>query len=957
MIDIQLKKRGVYLGKTGEKGRYRVWMDVSEWVEEYEGGTGLMLYTGPKGNTAPMRTVTEFDGEKTRLYGYVTAEETREAGTGVIEARWESAGVVAKSDHFNTVVMESSYTGKDVGNNTPDWVSELMTELNAAGVFLDEAAHLSEDVAEIRETIEGAETVAKAAAVDSEAWAVGKREGQDVEEGDPTYCNHAKYYAQQSGGSATAAVICKEDAEAWAVGQRGGLDVGSADPAYQNNAKYWSDHAFSGTPEGYEALAGNVAAIKQVDIGRQLSLYNAYNAALFGEFTDGTNNGVSFAWNADHTVCTLNSSVGRSEEARNRFMYSETGLPGMKPGDTLLFKVSRSKTNIGVSLYWYINGSLGSQTRITSPTNITVPADATGILCRLYVLPEAGTLTNDTIGIEILSGLSNKELAERVASKQAAPAAAGSAGQVLGLGQTLAPEWVSQPDPTEVIDDTAGNGDTDKTWSADRLSQTENDIENLIENNSFNFLQKYGTFVSETNRGVSFQWDNSHTVCVLNCSSSPSQEARNRYLYSETGLCGMQPGKTYLFDVHRSRQNTGVDLYWYLNGSLGTQERITEPTYITVPSNATGVLSRVYVLAGAGTLTNATVSVKIVEAHSNAYLEARLEERTPMADTWVTPTGDETDRTAEIEDVLSANGICNLAPGDYYVTNIEMPDESVLKGSGIGKTTIYMITGETGCCVKLGSKCSVSDLSLDGQEAESYRTFGDRYGVGWVGTYESESTPGTYPLHSQVSGLYIEGFTGGGIYCTNTSMRLISGLQASDVMILSCWAGVYIKKYSEFSQFTNIKANGCYYGCVNNGGNNMFTNCNFSGNAMGLLMDDTEDQSPNNSHGSYVGCVFDHSGGNEGYAMTLIGLDSGEMFVGCQIFYGKTSITGCTGIRFVGCNYGRKTGLTVKNSNAVCWDSCQFREATDTPLTKSGNTGLKFNNCMLYAGTAFDPAS
>ena len=262
MVDVELKKRGVYLGKTGETGRYRVWLDVSAWDEEYEGGVGLLLYTDPKGNTAPMRTVKEFDGEKTKLYGYVTAEETKEAGTGVIEARWENAGVVAKSDHFNTVVMASSYTGKNIGENTPDWVRDLMTELNAVNVVLDEAAQVAEDVAAIRETIEGAETVAKAAALDSEAWAVGERDGEDVDEDDPTYGNNARKYAQDAGGSATFAQIERQTAEAWAVGKRNGQDVGSTDPAYHNNAKYYAEQAFSGTPEGYAALVEDVGDAK-----------------------------------------------------------------------------------------------------------------------------------------------------------------------------------------------------------------------------------------------------------------------------------------------------------------------------------------------------------------------------------------------------------------------------------------------------------------------------------------------------------------------------------------------------------------------------------------------------------------------------------------------------------------------------------------------------------------------
>ena len=293
MKDIELKKRGVYLGKTGETGRYRVWLDVSAWAEEYSGGTGLLLYTDPKGNTAPMRTTVEFDGEKTKIYGLVTEEETKESGTGVIEARWMAAGVVAKSDHYNTVVMESIYTGQNVGDNTPDWVRDLMTELNAVDVLIDEAKQMADQVDDILATIEGAETAAVEAAGDSEAWAVGKRGGVDVEAGDQTYQHNSLYYAMQAGGMANAArdqareaeawavgqragldvettdgtyhnnakyyaQHAREEAEAWAVGKRSGTDVGSEDPAYHNNAKYYSEHAFSATPEGYEALVDDV---------------------------------------------------------------------------------------------------------------------------------------------------------------------------------------------------------------------------------------------------------------------------------------------------------------------------------------------------------------------------------------------------------------------------------------------------------------------------------------------------------------------------------------------------------------------------------------------------------------------------------------------------------------------------------------------------------------------------
>ena len=125
----------------------------------------------------------------------------------------------------------------------------------------------------------------------AEAWAVGERHGVPVQEGDQTYHNNAKWYAQymeQTIESAAEAAVIEavaagtaqaeaakaaaeawatggesgtpgaqnnakyfcdqaddhaEDAEAWAVGQRKGTDVDPGDPTYHNNAAYWAAQA------------------------------------------------------------------------------------------------------------------------------------------------------------------------------------------------------------------------------------------------------------------------------------------------------------------------------------------------------------------------------------------------------------------------------------------------------------------------------------------------------------------------------------------------------------------------------------------------------------------------------------------------------------------------------------------------------------------------------------------
>ncbi len=59
---------------------------------------------------------------------------------------------------------------------------------------------------------------------------------------EPNYLANCQSAANSASGSATAADGSAEDSEAWAVGTRNGVPVPSSDPAYNNNAKYWAQH-------------------------------------------------------------------------------------------------------------------------------------------------------------------------------------------------------------------------------------------------------------------------------------------------------------------------------------------------------------------------------------------------------------------------------------------------------------------------------------------------------------------------------------------------------------------------------------------------------------------------------------------------------------------------------------------------------------------------------------------
>ena len=64
--------------------------------------------------------------------------------------------------------------------------------------------------------------------------------------------NGAESAETNAGQSAINSEMSSEDSEAWAVGERNGQPVPSTDPAYQNNAKWWAQH---GTGSSFAGLS------------------------------------------------------------------------------------------------------------------------------------------------------------------------------------------------------------------------------------------------------------------------------------------------------------------------------------------------------------------------------------------------------------------------------------------------------------------------------------------------------------------------------------------------------------------------------------------------------------------------------------------------------------------------------------------------------------------------------
>lgn len=319
-------------------------------------------------------------------------------------------------------------------------------------------------------------------------------------------------------------------------------------------------------------------------------------------------------------------------------------------------------------------------------------------------------------------------------------------------------------------------------------------------------------------------------------------------------------------------------------------------------------------------------------------------------------TNDATDRTKEIEKALSETGVCRLGSGDFYVKNIVMPNDAMIAGDGTA-TRLHLLDGTEDCfVVKMASRCIVKDLHLVGSEEEFVpeEQIGNRHGIVFEGSSEKPGTEG--PVYGTIENCYVTGFSGGAITCRNSGYPVSCSMNVTDCWLINCGVGINIPYWSEYHKFTNVSATKCWYGCINNGGNNMFLNCNFSENVMGFLMDNSRGQSKNETHGSAIGCTFNHSGyytgKNNGTGIRILGTKNGYVFSGCQVFFSKIELDNVQGVVFDAFNFGRGEVITVNGGGTAMFTHCIFGSAPNVTITDNEHT--KFIHCYTRGGEPVD---
>lgn len=199
--------------------------------------------------------------------GSVWWHKSEELTTGVIPEVGEIWDAVIDMSVFSGLIQAAITTAQTALAAAQEAVAEVTADTERAETAARNAETFAQNAAE---SASGVGALAQAAERSAEA-AAGSATG--------------------AAGSAQAAAGSKSDAEAYAVGKRGGEDVGSTDPTYHNNAKYYAEQAASeaeaaaqsaedaqdvldSIPEDYSQLSADVGDLKTQIVNTENAVYD-----------------------------------------------------------------------------------------------------------------------------------------------------------------------------------------------------------------------------------------------------------------------------------------------------------------------------------------------------------------------------------------------------------------------------------------------------------------------------------------------------------------------------------------------------------------------------------------------------------------------------------------------------------------------------------------------------------
>jgi len=452
--------------------------------------------------------------------------------------------------------------------------------------------------------------------------------------------------------------------------------------------------------------------------------------------------------------------------------------------------------------------------------------------------------------------------------------------------------------------------------------------------NCFDLAPKF-TGTSGTNHSVTFTKNADGTWNIVGTADATASRNLGYWVSSNPPTYPPEviPGRKYFL---RKTTTAAIQFYFYSNGNTISSLTVDNDSEVVFPPGMDGLMIRFRIAQGV-TIAENGVSVHLYAApafDNNSVLN---------------PTNDTTDRAPEINEILETYGVCKLAPGNFYISNIVMRAGTSLIGCG-NVSKLKMLPNAVGSAIKISQFNSISDLTLSGSDVDiDVDPLGNRVGIEFSADYDGSAGLNTQSENCFISNVRIDNFDRAGLLCHNTSINYAKGLYVNNLYIRSCHIGLNIDYYSEFNKFVNMNIAWCNYACVNNGGNNNFDNCTFHATNTGFYIDGTQ---PNSGHGAMSNCTFCHIGSNTGRALMISKCTNGYIFSNCQFWYNSIVSSLSRGIVFTGCEFGRgATGqgmnISVVGGEVNLFNGCIFHNDVTYPPVFQITAGAlaRFANC------------
>ena len=307
-----------------------------------------------------------------------------------------------------------------------------------------------------------------------------------------------------------------------------------------------------------------------------------------------------------------------------------------------------------------------------------------------------------------------------------------------------------------------------------------------------------------------------------------------------------------------------------------------------------------------------------------------------------------TDMTGAILSLLTDTGYCHLGPGTFYVSGgIELPSGAMIEGCG-NNTIVRLLSGNDNYIFRPVRYSIIKNLRLSGgKEFTPIADIGGRNGIYFYDNKTDFGDSGSVDTQPCIiDSVYFDHFSGAGIYGHGTGGGTAEIIMVSNCVMEQCTCGINLEFFTEYCKFISVVTRSCYYGCINNGGNNVFVGCTFHG-TTGFVIDNTADDKINLAHGSCNGCTFNHIGSNTGYSIKIDNCNTTFLFEGCNWWYGTIHIGASSGIIFNGCEGGGNTNtIEVSNSSNILFANMMLNVTPTLSIVSSNN--VRFKDVLNY---------